>query len=121
MTLDEFAIDHRGMAGRQPWSNAEALLDRGHIRLDVIDDLEAIGFQVLHPLLAAAATGATVDINCQGFRSLGGRNHEQRSECDKSQSAMRLSFHGRALCHRHECEFSAPALLRLAPAPSRGD
>ncbi len=27
MTLDEFAVNHRGMAGRQPWSDAEALLD----------------------------------------------------------------------------------------------
>ena len=65
MTFNEFAVDHAGMAGSQPWLHAKALLDAAHIILYMVIDLETIGFKVGNPGFAAATIGIAVYVNGQ--------------------------------------------------------
>ena len=46
MTFDELAVNHRGVARRQPWRDAQSLLHCCHVAFDMVDDFEAIRFEV---------------------------------------------------------------------------
>lgn len=75
MPLDELPTDHRGVAGGKPRCHAQALLERAHVRLDVVVNAEAIDLQVLDPVLAAPAVGITAYVDRAG--GLGEGRHEQ--------------------------------------------
>ncbi|MNC52710.1 hypothetical protein D3C75_1020730 [compost metagenome] len=70
VALDEFPVHHAGVAGAQAVGHAEAGLDRGHVGLLMVADLDAVGLQVADPGLAAAAVGVAVDIHGDGLRRL---------------------------------------------------
>lgn len=70
MTFDELAVNHRRVARRQPWHDAQALLHCCHVAFNVVDDFEAIRFEVRDPLLATPTIGITMDINRQGISCL---------------------------------------------------
>ena len=46
MTFDELAVNHRGVTRRQPRHNAQTLLHCRHVAFDMVDDFEAIRFEV---------------------------------------------------------------------------
>jgi hypothetical protein len=46
MTFDELAVNHRGVTRRQPRRNAQTLLHCRHVAFDMVDDFEAIRFEV---------------------------------------------------------------------------
>ncbi|MNG30222.1 hypothetical protein D3C84_1158020 [compost metagenome] len=77
MALDELAVDHCGVTGRKPWCHSQTLFDQGHVGFDMIDDLEAIGFEVRDPLLAAAAVGVAVHIDVDRLGRLARGPEEQ--------------------------------------------
>ncbi|CAI8775704.1 hypothetical protein EMIT048CA2_170017 [Pseudomonas chlororaphis] len=88
MAFDEFAVDHRGVAGRQARGHAQALLDFAHIAFDMVVDLEAVGLQVLDPFLAAAAVGVAVHIDGDQVGGLGQGADEQGRQGCQAQSVV---------------------------------
>ena len=46
MTFDELAVNHRSVARRQPWRDPQALFHCCHVAFDMVDDFEAIRFEV---------------------------------------------------------------------------
>ena len=70
MTFDELAVNHRGVARRQPWRDPQALFHCCHVAFDMVDDFKAIRFEVRDPLLATPTIGITMDINRQGISCL---------------------------------------------------
>ncbi|MCY1552693.1 hypothetical protein D9M68_891050 [compost metagenome] len=71
MPLDEFAVDHSGVAGSQARRYAEALFDRAHIVLDVVGDAETVVLQMADPGFAAAAIRVAVYVDGNRFGGLG--------------------------------------------------
>ncbi|MNI88768.1 hypothetical protein D3C73_1460990 [compost metagenome] len=80
MTFDELAVNHAGVARRQARSHAQALLDRAHVRFDMVVDGKAVVAQVANPLLAATTVGVAEDIN--GLPRLGQGAQGQQAESD---------------------------------------
>ncbi len=77
MAFDELSINHRGVAGGQSLRHTKALLNGTHIAFNVIVDLEAIGFKMFNPSLAAAAIGVAVHVECQRIRRICGACKEK--------------------------------------------
>ncbi|MNN47346.1 hypothetical protein D3C81_1617630 [compost metagenome] len=90
MAFDELAVDHPGVARRQARRHAQALLDRAHVRLDVVVDGETVVTQVADPGLAAAAVGVAVDVD--GLGGLG-----QTGDGQQAQGQQVFAQHGEAL------------------------
>ncbi|MCY1306843.1 hypothetical protein D9M70_567270 [compost metagenome] len=80
MAFDELAVDYPGMTGAHGVRHAEAGLDRAHVRLDMVVDLEAVLFEMADPVLAATAVGVAVDVDGQRFGCLHGAGEQQREE-----------------------------------------
>lgn len=70
VAFDELAVDHSGMTGAHAVGHAETALDCAHVCFHMVGDLETVGFEVLDPVLAAAAVGVAVDVDGQRFGGL---------------------------------------------------
>ena len=63
VAFDELATDHGGMAGAEPGRHAMGNLHRAHVGRDAGGHAEAVGLEVLDPVLAAAAVGVAMDVD----------------------------------------------------------
>ena len=64
---------------------AQALLDRTHVGLDMVVDLEAVFLQMRDPLFAAAAIGIAVHIDGHRLGGLGQGGEEQGAQGEQVQ------------------------------------
>jgi hypothetical protein len=80
MAFHEFAVDQAGMARGQARWYAVLLLELAHVAFDVVFYLEAIGFEMADPFLAATAIGIPMDLDRDQVGGLGQGGNQQGAQ-----------------------------------------